>query len=365
MGWACMQPKDLRERNEQPEQRCLKADSVQIRVYHSALERPSMTTTASLWIDRLLAPAALRPSCPVQLPVHSNGSEHGPWGLCCAIRFQASCVAASIGVGGEWTIEDALSQIGCRVNAFDPTSNLRASHTAHASSHERTRFHFLGLESPGEQDPPNRSSYGQLDRRHMANLSHLLAMATTGRASDRVDVLKIDCEGCEWPLFRWLAARQPALLSRVRVLMVELHVTPDHGFHNTTQLVQLLTHVYDHGFEIYRRKLNPGFKADKKQVPADLVAAHFPSFPCCIELHFVRRRDVDVPTRGGGSHRGQGGSERQCDFGIGQTAGNRIATDERLFQNTRLEQRYGHLVRGLHARTQEVAHIAPGEGGSR
>jgi len=243
----------------------------------------------------------------------------------------------------------ALTSAGCHVHAFDPTSNLRATHAEHASSHERTHFHYLGLESPGEDNfTPNRSGYGQLDRRHMAPLTQILAMSTMGRVSDRVDVLKIDCEGCEWPLFRWLAARQPALLSRVRVLMVELHVTPGLGLHNSSQLVQLLTHIYSHGFEIYRRKLNTGFRTDKKQVPADLVAANFPSFPCCVELHFVRRRDLfDDSLDGGdsthgGSHSGhRGGKETACDFG-GRVAGHRITTEEHLFQNPRLEQRYAH-----------------------
>jgi FkbM family methyltransferase len=46
-----------------------------------------------------------------------------------------------------------------------------------------------------------------------------------GWAGKRIDVLKIDCEGCEWSVFNETAAAAAAreVLTRVDQLLIELH----------------------------------------------------------------------------------------------------------------------------------------------
>lgn len=322
-------------------------------------------------VSTLLAPPSLGEACAVQLPTFANGSSLGSWGVCCALPMpmppaEEPCVVASVGIGGEWHVEDALAHAGCHVTAFDPTEKLRASHAAHAdlpSSH-RLRFHYLGLSAPAagaaSAGAASASSaqaarqttlpYGALSASRLRTLDHLLDVAVAGRVRDTVDVLKIDCEGCEWSVFRWLVEARPTLLSRVRLLMLELHITPAFGLTDGSTLTLLMRHIMcDHGFKIYRRRLNGGFKAHQNQATASLVAAGMPEAPCCVELHFVRPAAL-LHSSGGGR---RGGNATRCDFHSANPmrwlagydlGGARFNDDGRLFNSIKLERRHGRAA---------------------
>ena len=122
---------------------------------------------------------------------------------------------------------------------------------------------------------------------------------------------------CEWSAFQHIVDDHRSLLSHVRVLMVELHLTPSLGLANSSSVLALLNHVRRHGFKIYRRSLNMGFKVHQRQVHDDLRRAGFPARPCCIELHFVRGEDLDLQIAGAGApiH------PARCDFGQRRSAG--------------------------------------------
>ena len=132
----------------------------------------------------------------------------------------------------------------------------------------------------------------------MLPLGDIFSRATGGSGSS-VDVLKIDCEGCEWGALAKLAKDAPWLLSRVRILHLELHLTPALGLTNATQqLGALLSFLIElHGFRIFRRKFNAGWAADKKQMHPELVANGLLALPCCVELSLVRPSDLDATGR--------------------------------------------------------------------
>ena len=175
-------------------------------------------------VGSLLAPPELRRACATQMPVFANGSSVGDWSVCCAALRRSSsaglspdpCLVASIGIGGQWLLEDALAYAGCTVHAFDPTIKLRASHEAHASAMRsagfRTHFHFEGLSGHSSDTPQgsrsgskstsghrrlqaDRSAYGAIDPERLVPLDTLLGRMAPARARQRIDVLKIDCEG--------------------------------------------------------------------------------------------------------------------------------------------------------------------------
>ena len=159
-----------------------------------------MTAISSRLIQHLLVPpaAAMRDACRVQLPISTNGTALGSWGVCCAMKFPPPpepCVAISIGIGGEWTLEDALAAAGCFVHAFDPTDSLREQHANHAllmPHAHRLRFYYLGL-SPGEGLTSEQPTlpYGPIALARTASLESILDLATAGRVGRNVDILKI------------------------------------------------------------------------------------------------------------------------------------------------------------------------------
>ena len=92
---------------------------------------------------------------------------------------------------------DLANRTGCAVHAFDHT----VDHTAPVTG---VRFDRVGL-APADAPPA---------------LLSLPAMVAT-RGHDRVHLLKVDCEDCEWAVFGELA--RGGALARVDQVPIELH----------------------------------------------------------------------------------------------------------------------------------------------
>jgi len=170
----------------------------------------------------------------------------GGWPLVKFTRAQQPCVAYSFGVGGNYEFEAYIvSQWHCAVHAFDPTRELR-------ELHERSKpagvvFHYKGLR--GRHALPSQTvvnSYGSIDMSILSDLPFLLAENN----HRYVDVLKIDCEGCEWAVFNSLDAEW--LGRHVQKLLVEVHFR---GAYPTKQQLRKFWNVTLQSFRLAYRHL--------------------------------------------------------------------------------------------------------------
>ena len=210
------------------------------------------------------------------------------WQLCLDDWEPAqSCLAFSVGIGNAWQFDDALAtQLGCEVHSFDPTQELLAAHKAHHVP--GVQFHYVGL---GRMQA---NAYGQKGRD--AQMMHLPEMMRRWAGKRTIDVLKLDCEGCEWGVLNLLAFEYPSLLRRVRLLLVELHVSTVLQMRKGRELRVLMNHVFrDHGFRTYRHRTNLGKVRDRMRVLPELAEAGLDPEPCCYELHLMRENATDVP----------------------------------------------------------------------
>lgn len=199
------------------------------------------------------------------------------------------CLAVSIGIGNNWEMEDALADMGCSVHAFDPTYELHKAHLAHVHARPRTRFYFAGLGS-GDPSATSAGLYGAVSASRMMPLDAILALARAGRERQAIDVLKIDCEGCEWAALADVARRAPSLLASVQHLLIELHLTPRYGLRSAEPLNALMGHLVDaNGFRLFRRpRKNRGFPWARNETLPSLARAGLDPVSCCTELHFAR-----------------------------------------------------------------------------
>ena len=109
------------------------------------------------------------------------------------------------------------------MHSFDPTTRLLPQHAAHKQA--GVTFHPYGLRGDCRvAGRENLSFYGAM-RGEMHTLAQMVRRL--GHERRPLRVLKVDCEGCEWDAFHQLSAahlgRLSALLSRVELLMLELH----------------------------------------------------------------------------------------------------------------------------------------------
>ncbi|KAL3804086.1 hypothetical protein HJC23_006477, partial [Cyclotella cryptica] len=131
------------------------------------------------------------------------------------------CLVYSFGINDNTEWEEKISkEFGCDVFAFDPTS-IFSNYVAPGVT-----FHQLGLQGAGVDVSSTHSvSYDALDPSKLRTLGEIInAMGHTGRT---IDILRLDCEGCEWGVLKQLACSSESQL--VNQLMVEMHFQKNLG----------------------------------------------------------------------------------------------------------------------------------------
>mmetsp|Transcript_30709 Transcript_30709/g.74145 ORF Transcript_30709/g.74145 Transcript_30709/m.74145 type:complete len:490 (+) Transcript_30709:115-1584(+) len=133
------------------------------------------------------------------------------------------CTVYSFGVNDsvEWEARMAAT-FGCEVFAFDPTSKLGSTPAP------GVRFYKLGLRGIGEVDDrllAANAKYGAIDPDSLLTLMEIID--TLGHQHRSIDVLRLDCEGCEHTALYEFACGQN--FYAVKQLMVEFHFQKDMG----------------------------------------------------------------------------------------------------------------------------------------
>jgi Methyltransferase domain len=166
-----------------------------------------------------------------------GGRGDGPKWMCDPHRLvqYSDCLIYSIGSFGIYHFEDGLISIlkensktvtedddswypNCEIHVFDPDPNFEREGDAEVNN---IHYHPWGL----------RTSDNTFQRRgfpeHFEFLSFQEIQQRLGHTNRRIDVLKIDCEGCEYTTYKdWL---HPNV--NIRQVLVETHVIPSEPSH--------------------------------------------------------------------------------------------------------------------------------------
>ena len=205
----------------------------------------------------------------------------------------STCLVYSFGIGGEWSFEDWMSR-RCEVHAFDPTKGLRRRHEQHAAGRgPNLTFHYegLGVGTGGSAAGFVSSTYGALDSGRIKTLEKL--MHEGGHSGRQIDMLKIDCEGCEWESCNDIAVRTPTLLQSVCTIVLEVHVSTQLQMGSQAQLRLMAAfwryYIVEAGFRIWYVHRNTGnpLGTDSHVHPL-LVALGMDEAVCCFEIGLHR-----------------------------------------------------------------------------
>jgi hypothetical protein len=133
-----------------------------------------------------------------------------------------SCLVYSIGSHNDFGFEMAVKAVHphCEVHTFDPTlGTLPGDGGANFLGKAYSQFHDVGL---GERPASGRTVGTNAWRLKLRPLSGIIDKL--GHAGRTIDILKIDCESCEW------TALQPAFAAladgrfRIGQLQIEMHL---------------------------------------------------------------------------------------------------------------------------------------------
>ena len=129
-------------------------------------------------------------------------------------KMAQNCLVYSFGIAGSTDWEEKVAKwFGCEVHAFDPTVDHNDT--------ELVKFHKLGLQGSGAIKTTNGIEYGAIDPARLLSLGDI--MMQLGHEERKVDVLMMDCEGCEWGAIHQLACTKEGGSNSVGQMIVEGH----------------------------------------------------------------------------------------------------------------------------------------------
>ncbi|XP_052095397.1 uncharacterized protein LOC127730832 [Mytilus californianus] len=145
----------------------------------------------------------------------------GNWWICLdsGYKIKKPCLVYSFGIGFDFRFDDAMASLGCEVHSFDPSMKMK-EHVRNTS----VVFHPIGLShSNSKQFSPRRDNYVRRNTTWpVMNLKTIMDLL--GHKGRTIDVLKIDVEGYEWNIIKYLL--QENLFQNIKQFMLEYHLFP-------------------------------------------------------------------------------------------------------------------------------------------
>ncbi|XP_077984798.1 uncharacterized protein LOC144439386 [Glandiceps talaboti] len=226
-------------------------------------------------------------------PTHCKKSQHmgndldedGGWDICFdpGVGLDTDgCLVYSIGIGEDWSFDEAMAGYGCDVFSFDPS--------IHQPSHkhsEKVWFHSFGL-----MDRNTDKYYGRgmdaftSEQWKVRTLEGL--MGEMDHQHYKIDILKMDIEGAEWQVLSQLLAK--GTLQYVKLLVFEVHLwrpTYEEEKEDFRQKYSTLKWLEQQGFKQWH------WHENLQSVQIKLGENYFQAEPCCYELAWINTRFTD------------------------------------------------------------------------
>jgi Methyltransferase domain len=179
-----------------------------------------------------------------------GGRGDGPKWTCDPHRLlkQPNCLVYSIGSSGDYAFEDGLVRtLGthCEIHVFDPDPSYGRENDPEKKN---IHYHPWGLKGENDTDP----GIANAESKDLTFYSLPQIMEKLGHTGRRLDVFKIDCEGCEvTSSVDWLSETVD-----IRQILVETHF----GLY-TTNVTAFFERFLDRGFVPFSKEANTHPKA--------------------------------------------------------------------------------------------------------
>jgi len=149
-----------------------------------------------------------------------------------------------VGSNGDFSFEaEVIEKFGCEVHTFDPTGNSEV--WGKQAEEQGILFHPWGL---GVADTPSESEAKPVGPN--SYLSFARIASELGHSDRRIDLLKIDCEGCEYEAFAQIWPDTASGKFSIGQVLIELH-NPEFS-----KLNAFFSGAGDAGFDVFHKERN-------------------------------------------------------------------------------------------------------------
>jgi hypothetical protein len=147
--------------------------------------------------------------CEIKHFGHSKSGETLVWGShpLCNIPPKKPCLFYSFGIDNDYSFDTNLANTWqCQGLAFDPTVEYKSR------LHPNVTFHMIGAKMLSEEDNKQWSLVASVT-------------ALENCFKHKINILKMDCEGCEFSLARDVENEMPDFFSTIDQVALEIHVS--------------------------------------------------------------------------------------------------------------------------------------------
>jgi Methyltransferase domain len=192
-----------------------------------ALYASSLSTLRCLATPNCFPSSKCRTGIPKKIKRANRHEEHA---FCVSdVQQKKDCLIYSFGIHNSWEWEEKVARLlHCEVHAFDPTMN----HPTNLAP--GVTFHKLGLQAEGtNMSATHAAGYDAIDPKLLLTLGQIMKLL--GHVGRTLDVLALDCEGCEYGALRQMACSGESAL--VDQLFVEFHFQVNIGLANSDDVI--------------------------------------------------------------------------------------------------------------------------------
>jgi len=154
------------------------------------------------------------------------------------------CLVYSVGSSNDIKFEQAVKKhMGCEIHTFDPTVSESSF-----VGHDTAVFHQWGFGSdgePAEASDPARGNFSWTGK------SLEIVVQDLGHSHRTIDILKIDCEGCEWQVLKDIFSSIKKRRVQIDQILVEMHYKT-----NKKGLETLFQHMDSAGLRLFHKERN-------------------------------------------------------------------------------------------------------------
>ncbi|EFA80773.1 hypothetical protein PPL_06359 [Heterostelium album PN500] len=211
--------------------------------------------------------------------VLGGGSDNGvpgegSWKICqdsdkWHVNRSNQCQVFSFGIANDFTFDDELTKLGCKVESFDPSMSMESQKRS-----DLNNFWKIGIADKDTNDFEGKEYGGS--RKQVWEVYTLETLMKRFKV-EYLDFLKMDIEGNEWPILKqWI---ESGILKKIKMLTFEVHFwSSTHDIHTHLEWAKIIIALREQGFKLFGTRENP--------MSTDEDLGFLKKSSCCYDLYW-------------------------------------------------------------------------------